>query len=126
MILSSITATLGKEGTVVLALLLWATLVIVFLLLKKRIHSLHPLLTALTDTSYHPKTFETRFLENKFYLYFFHIFLLLSLLMGIINLYLQEPFTFLLTILFILCSLLIFIVYLGILFLFIWKTWWSH
>ena len=126
MILSSVTATLGKEGTVMLVLLLWAILMIVFLVLRKRIHSFYPLFTAHTNTSSHPRTFEARLLENKPYLYFFFIFLSLSLLMGIINLYLQTPFISLLTILFIVCSLMIFSVYLTILFLFIWKTWWGH
>ena len=126
MILSSVTDTLGKESTVVLALVLWATLIIVFSVLNKKIHYFQTCFIAPTGRFHAPQTFETRFLENKFYGYFFHIFLLLSLVMGIITLYLQEMFTFLLAIVFIFCSLLIFIVYLAILFLFIWKTWWSH
>lgn len=126
MILSSVTATLGKEGTVVLALSLWAILILVFFVLNKRIHSLQFLFTALAGTSHHSQRLETRFLENKFYLYFFFIFLSLSILMGIINLYLQEPFISLLAILFIICSLMIFAVYLAILLLFIWKTWWNN
>ncbi len=125
MILTSVTATLGKEGTVVLALLLWAILMIVLLVLRKRIHSFYSLFIAHTDTSSHPRKFETRFLENKSYLYFFLIFLSLSLLMSTTNLYLQAPFISLLTLLFIFCSLMIFVVYLAILLLFIWKTWWS-
>ena len=125
MILSSVTATLGKEGTVVLVLLLWATLLIVFFVLKKRIHSSQSLLSPLTNISQYPKTFETRFLENTFFLYFFLIFLSVSLFLGIITLYLQEPLISLLALLFLSCSLMIFGVYLAIVLLFIYKTWWS-
>jgi len=125
MILSSVTATLGKEGTMVLALLLWATLLIVFFVLKKRIHSSHSLLTSATSLSQHPQTVETRFLGNTFFLYFFFIFLSVSIFLGIITLYLQEPFISLLALLFLACSLLIFGVYLAMVLLFIYKTWWS-
>ena len=125
MILSSVTATLGKEGTVVLVLLLWTTLFIVFFVLKKRIHSSQSLLTSVTSLSQHPHTFETRFLGNKFFLYFFFIFLSVSIFLGIITLYLQEPFISLLSLLFLSCSLMIFGVYLSIVLLFIYKTWWS-
>jgi len=126
MILSSVNAVLGNEGTVVLSIFLFLTLIILFLILKKRIYSFFSLSSALAGASYQSRTFEIRFLENKFYLSFFFIFLFVSLVMSIINLYLQVPFISLLAILFIFCSLIIFVVYLSILFLFIWKTWWSH
>jgi hypothetical protein len=124
MILSSISSTLGNEGTILLTLVLWATLVFVFLFLKKRLDSLF-LRYQISGKPSPLNTFEIRFLENRCYLYFFHIIVFLSILLGIINLYVQEPFILLLTILFILFSLIFFIVYLYIMVLFIWKTWWS-
>ena len=126
MILSSVNATLGTESTVVLSILLLATLIILFLILKKRIYSFFSLSSSPAGSFHQSRTFEIRFLENKLYLSFFFIFLSVSLVMSIINLYLEEPLISLLAILFIFCSLMIFVVYLSILFLFIWKTWWSH
>lgn len=126
MILSSVNATLGIEGTVVLVSFLFLILIILFLILKKRIYSFFSLSNVLTGASHQSRTFEIRFLENKFYLSFFFVFLSVSLVMSIINLYLQVPFISLLAVLFIFCSLMIFVVYLSILLLVIWKTWWSH
>lgn len=126
MILGNVTATVGKEGTVILVLVLWILLISVFLFLKKRIGSLFSQNTSLTDTSHQSRTFEIRFLENTYYIFFFFIFLSLSLLLGIINLYFHTPFISFLSILFIVCSLMIFVIYLSVLLLFVWKTWWSH
>ena len=126
MIIGSVTATMGKEGTVMLVLGLWVILISVFLVLKKRICSSFSQHAALTDTSLQSRTFERRFLENTYYILFFFIFLSLSLLLGLINLYFHTPFISFLSMLFIFCSLMIFVIYLSVVLLFIWKTWWSH
>jgi hypothetical protein len=56
----------------------------------------------------------------------FHLFLFLSLLMGVINLYTQTNLSLFFTFFFLLCSLIFFLIYLGQLLLIIYKTWWGQ
>ena len=125
MIVLAITTILGEDGTVILAFLLYLVLVLLLWVIKKKFQEFFPISFASGGRIKIAKRGLGYFFKNNLYYIILHLFLFLSLLLGIINLYTQDTLFLFLTFFFLVCSLVSFLIYLCQLLIVIYKTWWN-
>ena len=121
--LLTVVETFGKEVTIVIVLILWFILIVLSLFLKKKAPDDLSSDAFDYDVSHRGGLFRVLLLIYKYSFFLAHIFLVIAICCGIADLYLSSAVIASLTVLFIFLSLAVFLVYLGMFLLCIWKKW---
>ena len=123
MILLTVVETFGKETTLLITLTLWFFLVALSFFLKKKIAT--DILSNVPDFNvpHQNKLLHALLFLYKYSFLLAHILLAIALCFSIAHLYLSSVLMTSLTVVFIFLSLAVFLFYLGMFLLMVWKKW---